>query len=115
MNVLVRTGHHLKGTAELARHVGATIESSLARFGSAITRVTVHFSDERGGRPHGGDRKCVIEVRPAGRPPIASTHHGDTSEQSLSGAINDMVRLLDRAFHRRNHPRGRGARQPQVA
>ncbi|MEO7192257.1 MAG: HPF/RaiA family ribosome-associated protein [Vicinamibacterales bacterium] len=85
---------------------------ALARFGERITRVEVHFTDENSSaKSNDFDKRCAIEARLAGLPPIAVTHQAAGVEQALAGALDKLTRSVDRALgrikdaHLRDSPR----------
>ena len=101
MQVQVTTGHHVDGSQRLIRHVEAEVTTALERFGDRITRVEAHFTDENGhGKSTGSDKRCALEARLAGLPPLAVSHQAGTIEQALIGAIEKLERSLDHTLGR---------------
>ncbi|MBA4141727.1 MAG: HPF/RaiA family ribosome-associated protein [Nitrosospira sp.] len=98
--IQVNTDDNIEGGEELTLHVQAEIEASLARFGDQITRVEVHLSDENSHKGGANDKRCAMEARPAGRPPVAVTHSAATVDLAVNGASEKLERLLERAFGR---------------
>jgi hypothetical protein len=94
MQIHVRTDHTIHGTEELTTDVTATVTSVLGRFEPHLTRVEAHLSDENGPKSGTDDIKCVLEVRPAGRQPMAVTHHAGTIAQAVRGASDKMRNAL---------------------
>jgi len=45
-------------------------------------------------------RRCLLEVRLAGRQPLAVSHQAGTLEQAVSGAIDRMKRSLESTLGR---------------
>ena len=101
MQVQVSTGHHVEGSQGLHQHVQTVIESALSRFGDRITRVEVHFTDENShAKNDDTDKRCAIEARLAGLPPIAVSHQAGVLEAALVGAVEKLERSLDRTLGR---------------
>ncbi|BDC48642.1 hypothetical protein F183_A09580 [Bryobacterales bacterium F-183] len=76
------------------------VGSALERFEARLTRVEVHLSDVNGARSGKQDKRCALEVRAAGRDPVAVTDHGDTEELAVRSASQKMKRLLETTFGR---------------
>ena len=106
MQIQVNTDKTIQGGERLTQFVTAAIDAKLHRFGGQITRVEVHLSDENGHKSHGNDKKCVLEARPAGLPPVAVTHLSATLDQALHGAVEKLERLLGNTFDHLHHPKG---------
>src|SRR5690349_7487674 len=101
MHVQVTTGHHVEGSQRLIRHVEDAVATALERFGERVTRVEVHFTDENGhSKSNGTDKRCAIEARLAGLPPIAVSHQAATIEQALVGALEKLEHSLEHTLGR---------------
>ena len=98
MQIQIRTDQHVQHDASVVRHVETVLGSALGRFGEQITRIEVHLRDANGPRGGGHDRMCMIEARPAGRPPVAVTGRADTVAAAVSGAARKMQGLLRSAL-----------------
>ena len=72
MDIQINTANNIAGREALTRQLEETVRSRLSRFSERLTRVEVHVGDENGDRNAGDDKRCVIEVRPAGRAPAQS-------------------------------------------
>jgi len=104
MLIQVNTGSQTHHTAQRTDEVQALIENKLGRFADRITRVEVHLTDENSAEKTGGnDKKCMIEVRMAGRQPISTTDHGATHDQALLGAAGKMQSQIDTIVGRIGH------------
>jgi hypothetical protein len=98
MQVRFNTDDQIVGRDELARRVEAEVGDALDRFSDRITRVEIHVSDENSARKRssaGGDKRCLIEARLAGRQPVATSHIAATIDDAVSGASEKLKRLLD--------------------
>jgi ribosome-associated translation inhibitor RaiA len=107
MQIQVNTDNHIQGGEELTRQVTATIESALARFAKHLTRVEVHLSDENSHKRKDGDKRCAIEARPAGRQPVAVTHHANNLDDAVDGAAEQVKRLLESLYGKLMDHKGR--------
>jgi ribosome-associated translation inhibitor RaiA len=99
MQVVLNTDSHVDGREALATYVETVVTRALSRFGDQVTRVEVHLSDEASGKA-GGARRCVMEVRLAGRQPAAASHEGATLNDAIDGASAKLQRLLDSSLGR---------------
>ncbi|MGI9047250.1 MAG: HPF/RaiA family ribosome-associated protein [Burkholderiales bacterium] len=96
MQIQVNTDDHIAGRVELARRVEAEVDDALSRFSDQITRVEVHLSDENSeAKSGGGDKRCLIEARLAGRPPLAVSHEAATIDEAFGGACDKLKRSLE--------------------
>lgn len=97
MQIQINTDHHIDGNERLDAWARSELESTLNRHADQLTRVEVHFNLEQAGRPGSGDKRCLIEARPNGRPPIAVTHHAEALDAAFNGAVHKLLRALDHA------------------
>ena len=95
MEIQVNTDHNIDLPEARIADVEFEVRAVLARFADHITRVEVHLGDESAGRSSGEDKRCMVEARPAGRPPVAVTDHAATLDEALRGALHKLKRLLD--------------------
>lgn len=114
MQVQVNTDKNITGGDRLTEIVRSTISTKLHRFGTHVTRVEAHLSDENAHKTHGSDKKCVLEARPAGMQPIAVTHMAATVEQAISGAVDKLERVLGDAFDQLHNTKAAHAPKVQV-
>ncbi len=77
--------------------VATAVETGLSRYTDRLTRAEVHLENAVKGRG-GRDVECTLEVRPAGRTPVIVTDRAASVDNSVSGTIGKMSRLLDSAF-----------------
>lgn len=101
MQIQVNTDRTVEGGDQLVEMVEGKVQAALDRFADRITRVEAHLSDvdgeKRGGDP---DKRCVLEARPAGKPPVAVTGVGDTLAHACDDANRKMLTRLARSFGR---------------
>lgn len=98
MQIQVNAGDNIQGGELLDSTVTSALEEQLARFRDQLTRVEVHMSDENAEKGGQRDKRCMIEARPEGRPPIAVTEFAATMKQAFDGAADKLVRLLEKSL-----------------
>jgi len=106
MQILINADHNIKGGKTLADSVRATVEDALSRFSAHITRIEVHLADENAAKSGGNDKRCVMEARLEGHPPVAVTEHAATTGQAIDGAADRLVHLLEHTLGRLHDHRG---------
>ncbi len=70
-------------------------------------RVEVHLGDESAGRSTGADMRCMLEARTGGQTPVCVTHHANTLDGAISGAVHKLHRLLGSRIGRLEDRSGR--------
>lgn len=96
MLIQVNSDHETRSSADQIAYVQGVVEGKLKRFAERVTRAEVHLNDENSSVKAGGkDKRCQIEVRLAGLSPISVTHHADSHDLALDGAINKMHSLIE--------------------
>ncbi|MBC7448397.1 MAG: HPF/RaiA family ribosome-associated protein [Hymenobacteraceae bacterium] len=106
MLIQLNTDNTLTASAGLSQHVQEALSASLMRFSADITRVEVHLGDENSSTKTGtDDKRCVLEARLAGHPPLVVTHHAATINQALDGGIDRLKHLLANTLDRRKDHR----------
>lgn len=98
MDVQINTANNVAGREALTQQLEETVRTRLSRFSDRLTRVEVHVGDENGDRGGGDDKRCVIEVRPAGRDPISVTEQAGSIDQAAAGALSKVATALERDF-----------------
>ncbi len=87
--------------ASLTQFVEDEASRLLDRFAAKLTRVEVHLSDIDNKRTGRADKRCLVEVRPAGDRPVSASATATTTEAAVSDALKKMQRLLATFFGRR--------------
>jgi len=95
MTIQFNTDHNILGNEKLDTYLSSLLEKKLERFSDLITRIEVHLSDENGEKEGLSDKRCMLEARLEGRPPIAVTNDANTYEKAVSGAIDKLVSSLE--------------------
>jgi ribosome-associated translation inhibitor RaiA len=108
MQIQLKTDNHIDGNTKLTTYVEGLVQDSLERFGKRITSVYVHLTDENSGLKSGAnDKRCVMEARVSGRPPITVTADAPSVNQALDGAVNKLEKSLTSTFDRLDKAKGR--------
>lgn len=108
MQIQINTDHHIEGHEALATWATSEVKSGLSHHTDHITRVEVHLSEEIGRKGSVSDKRCVMEARLQGRPPMAVTQHSDNLHQAVTGAADKLNRMIESAL-------GRAARAESTA
>jgi ribosome-associated translation inhibitor RaiA len=107
MQIQVNTGNGVENKDALERWANEEIRQALDRFSADVTRVEVHLSDENHDKRGGGDKRCAMEARVAGRQPVTVTQHAPSLDEAFRGAADKLKRLLDSTLGRLNNHRDR--------
>jgi len=98
MKVQINTDKNIEGSDRLEAYFSTEIQRVLSRFDEKVTRIEVHFGDENSAKTNFGDKRCIIEARPANMQPIAVTEHADTIEKAFNGALDKIKKALNTTF-----------------
>ena len=99
MLIQVNTDNNVQGREEVSRRIESMVRSALDRFGDRLTRVEIHLGDVNSDKKGGDDdKRCMIEGRLAGQPPIAVTEFAPTIEQAVDGALDKFEAAADTAI-----------------
>ncbi len=104
MRVQVNSDKTVDVNDGLKAAVKTHLTKSFERYGGRITRVEVHLSDMNGNRGGDMDKRCLMEVRPAGMDPVAVTNNGASVDDAWKGATRKMVRKLTTLFAKATKP-----------
>ncbi len=107
MQVQINTDHNIEGREALAAYVSGVVEAALSRISDHITRVEVHLSDESSHKSSPNDKRCVMEARVEGRPPIAVKHQAATLHQVIEGSADKLSRLVESTLGRLHDQKSR--------
>lgn len=95
MHIQVTTDANIQGHEELIQYVETEVRHVLSRFADQIMSVEVHFTDANGAKHGSADKRCLIEARCSGRPPVAVSDENATIKGSFHGAAKKLQRLLE--------------------
>lgn len=100
MQIQVHTDNHIEGREALVSHVETVVGDTLRHFRDRLTRVEIHLGDENSGKAGGHDKRCVMEARPKGHPPVAVTEHAGSVHEAINGAARKLKAVLETTLGR---------------
>lgn len=107
MQVQVHTDDHIQGGESLAQWIQDEAKTRLARFAEHVTRVEVFLTDVDAGKSGTNDKRCRMEARVAGRPPVTVTADADKMAGAFTDAADKLSRALDTELGRAKDRNGR--------
>lgn len=102
MQIQVNTDHNIPGHEALVTQVEEAVTKALGRFGTQITRVEVHLSDDNGNKSGANDKRCLLEARLEGHQPVVASHQAETVKQAYTGAATKLKTALTHALGKLN-------------
>jgi hypothetical protein len=104
MLIQFNTDNNVSGKEEKTTELSALITKALKHHTERLTRVEVHLSDVNGDKITPNDIKCVMEARPEGLQPLATTNFANNKADAVKGAAEKMKSMLDTTFGKiKNH------------
>lgn len=100
MQIQINTDKNIHTHATFNSTIAARIENDLDRFRDRISRLEIHLSDENGAKSGQNDKRCMMEIRIEGRPPVSVTHNSASVEKSIDGAVKMTIRMIERTLDR---------------
>jgi ribosome-associated translation inhibitor RaiA len=100
MQIQINAGNHLEPSEARDAWAAGLVESAMAHYADNVTRVEVHLSDENGGKGGAPIKRCVMEARVNGRPPIAVSNDAEGVDAAVNGAVHKLVRATEHALGR---------------
>ncbi|WP_077000975.1 HPF/RaiA family ribosome-associated protein [Variovorax sp. KK3] len=107
MEIQLNTSNGVENKESLDRWADEQIRQSFDRFAGDVTRVEVHLSDENHDKGGSKDKRCAMEARVTGHPPVAVTQHAPTIDEAFRGASDKLKRALDSMLGRQERRRDR--------
>ena len=104
MTIQVNSDNTIAVDANLMRFVKGEVSRILDRFAKKLTRVEVHLSDVDNRKTGQADKRCLIEVRPAGAQPLSASAKATSVASAVEEALGKMQRSLTTFFGRRGRP-----------
>lgn len=95
MLIQVNSNNNIQNDNDLSAQVESVVQSNLERFEDYLTRVEVHLGDENSSKGGENDKRCMMEARLEGRPPIAVTNLSGELMDAVNGAASKLQRALD--------------------
>ncbi len=106
MQIQVNADDNIQRPESLAEWVENELKGKLGRFRDHVTRIEVHLSDTNAGRVGDNDKRCTLEARTSGRPPVTVTHDAGSVADAVRGGGDKLARALDSAIGRARDARG---------
>ncbi len=100
MQIHINTDNNLAVHQAFGDDLKAEVSDKLSRFADQLTRIEVHLSDINAARATPGDKRCVMEARLDGRPPVAVQHDAQNVRQAVHGATDKLLRAIDSSLGR---------------
>ena len=104
MKIQVNSNNTIAVDASLTRFVEGEVSRLLGRFTAKLTRVEVHLSDVDNKKTGQADKRCLIEVRPAGARPLSASANATKMASAVGEALGKMQRSLTTFFGRKGRP-----------
>ncbi len=98
MQIQINSDKNINADEKMETYYSSLIEKALGRFEDHITRIEVHLSDENSEKSGTDDKRCLIEARLNGKPPVAVTNTDETIEKSFRGSLDKIKKVLDTTF-----------------
>ena len=98
MQIQLNTDKNFVGSPELLASVESMLEQELKHVSDELTRIEVHLNDENSDKSGGADKRCLLEARPRGLPPIAAEHRASSVELAIRGAAEQLDRAVKSAL-----------------
>ncbi len=100
VKILVNSDKNISTDRGVIGFVEAEVVRGLRRFARRLTRVEVHLSDVNSHKFGTHDKRCMIEVRPAGMRAMTATVSAATLKEALAGSLKKMRHSLETKFGR---------------
>ena len=96
MQVQVHADDSIQGGESLAQWAQEEVNSKLARLKEYVVRVEVFLTGVDALKTTGGPgKRCVLETRATGRPPIAVNAEAEKVKDAFSAAIDKLKRAVE--------------------
>ena len=96
MQVQVHADDSIQGGESLAQWAQEEINAKLARLKEYVVRVEVFLTGVDALKTTGGPgKRCVLETRAMGRPPIAVNAEAEKVKEAFSAAIEKLKRAVE--------------------
>jgi hypothetical protein len=100
MQIQINADNHLEPSEARDTWASSLVESAMSHYSNSVTRVEVHLSDENAGKGGAAVKRCVMEARVNGRPPIAVSNDAAGVDAAVNGALHKLVRATEHALGR---------------
>ncbi len=100
MQVQINSDNHISNSEEFSAELTSSIQRSMQKFSSHITRLEVYLRDENSNKSGADDKKCSIEARLEGLQPLGVSHKGETLRDAFNGAVKKIERVVHDALEK---------------
>jgi hypothetical protein len=107
LKIQVNSDKNISTDARLIDFVRGEAQRALGRYKSRLTRVEFHLSDVNSHKFGRQDKRCLVEVRPADRKPLAVTMAAATVDAAVRGSLSKLQSALETIFGRLSSTRRR--------
>jgi hypothetical protein len=104
MRIQVNSDKTINVDAGLTLFVRDEVNRAFDRFAKELTRVEIHLGDIDNKKTGRADKRCLVEVRPAGDRPVTASAIARTTDSAVDGALKKMKRLLTTFFGKKGRP-----------
>lgn len=106
VQIQINSDNTIAVDARVAAFITDEVNDALKNFAGKLTRVEIHLSDVNGPKFGINDKRCRIEVRPAGHKPLTSSSRAASIGGAVNGALTKLQSSLHTFFGRMGKPRG---------
>jgi hypothetical protein len=115
MQVLVNSDHIITGSESVKDRAESIVMAAIGQFADRITRVEVYLSDGNGPKHGARDKRCVLEARAAGIPPLAVSNEAPSILEAIEGAATKLEHALGHTFGRLDATAAKEPREVDLA
>jgi ribosome-associated translation inhibitor RaiA len=101
MNIQVNSDHTIVMDPDLRHFIEHEGSRLLCRFSKSLTRIEVYLSDIDNKKKGQADKRCLVEVHPAGAQPLTVSAKAANIPYAVDEALRKMQRSLTTFFGRR--------------
>lgn len=112
MRIQVNSDKNISVDTRVANFVESEANRVLKRFAGRLTRVEFHLSDVNAKKFGTHDKRCLVEVRPAGHRPLTASNAAATVEAAVEGVLIKLRNALETLFGRMGERRRQDAPAP---
>jgi len=100
VRIQVNSDKNIGTDTRMIAFVEGEVNRFMKRFARRLTRVEVHLSDVNSHKFGTHDKRCRVEVRPAGHRPLTASNGAKNVKQAVVGALTKMRTYLETVFGR---------------
>jgi ribosome-associated translation inhibitor RaiA len=101
MHIQINTDQNIGGSARMSAYFTKNLEETFGRFDGEITRIEMYLTDVNGDKEGDEDKRCLLEARLKGLNPVVVTHHAETMDIAVSGAMDKLVKSIESTIGKR--------------